>query len=198
MSDYPIYFYAGFWVRFIAFVIDLIMVRAIQHILLDFPLALLKIQGDPTSSTWYFLLGVALFVSYFILVTKWTNGQTIGKMILGLRVVHWNSEELNWTTVLIREGCGRLILKVVPLLYLTLPFTRKKQQFADILCDTSVISERVAFASVDGFLRRKKEQDQVQEKAEEFSEINKKESSDDWIVSSTMTTQDEEIETEIQ
>lgn len=71
---------------------------------------------------------------------------------MGIRVVHIGEEELSWTTVVIREAFGRIILITIPLLYLIIFFTKYKQHFVDLLCDTSVISEKIFRASSDAFV----------------------------------------------
>lgn len=162
---YPVYFYAGFFRRAMAFLIDLLMISALKTLLIDLPLYFWNIPAISMDSIEYFLLEISVWSLYFTLLTKLTKGQTIGKMILGLRVVHIGYRELSWTTVLVREIFGRMILKVVPILYLTAIFNKQKQQFADLLCDTAVISEQMFAASEDGFvLRRKQRYEQTEEK----------------------------------
>ena len=73
-------------------------------------------------------------------MTKFTNGQTVGKMIFGIRVIALNEEELSWQTILVREGFGRYLQKVVLILYGLVIFTPYKQHVVDLLTDTSVIT----------------------------------------------------------
>ncbi|MDO4720303.1 MAG: RDD family protein [Peptostreptococcaceae bacterium] len=153
--EYPSYFYAGFWSRLSAFVIDLLMVGSLVTILINTPLALFSIPAFEWK-IFRRISELAVYLLYFITLTKLTNGQTLGKMILGIRVVHIGRESLSWDTVIIREGCGRLMLKILPFLYLPMFFNRKKQQMADILCDTSVVSEKIKQISSDAFLWKMK------------------------------------------
>ena len=88
------------------------------------------------------LLSLMVYLLYFIILTKWTNGQTIGKMIFGIRVIELNEEKLSWKTVIVREGFGRYIQKTVMALYLLTIFTPYKQHFVDMLTDTSVETDR--------------------------------------------------------
>ena len=88
------------------------------------------------------LLSLMVYLLYFIILTKWTNGQTIGKMIFGIRVIELNEEKLSWKTVIVREGFGRYIQKTVMALYLLTIFTPYKQHFVDMLTDTSVVTDR--------------------------------------------------------
>ncbi|NLP47015.1 MAG: RDD family protein [Epulopiscium sp.] len=146
-NQYPSYFFAGFWMRFFAYIVDFIMVKSIEGIIINPIFAIFKIPKVDSIFSIYSLTQIILFLLYFILMTKWTNGQTIGKMIFGLRVVSFTEEKLSWTTVIIREGFGRFILYKIPILYLILIFTERNQQLADLLTDTSVITENMVKAS---------------------------------------------------
>lgn len=141
-KEYPVYFYAGFWSRLMAFLIDLMMIGALTSMLIRTPLRMLFVSLEDKRVLLH-ILELTVYLSYFILLTKLTGGQTLGKMIVGIRVIHIGREPLSWNTVIIREGFGRIALKVVPLLYLPMLFNQRKQQFIDILCDTSVISEKM-------------------------------------------------------
>lgn len=129
-DDYPNYFYAGFFIRLFAFTIDLIMIGSIQRIGLFF-------LGDGVLRT---ALSLMIYLLYFILMTKFTNGQTVGKMIFGIRVIALDEKELSWQTVLVREGFGRYLQKVVLILYGLVIFTPYKQHVVDLLTDTSVVT----------------------------------------------------------
>lgn len=74
-----------------------------------------------------------------------SNGQTLGKMIFGLRVVSFAQEKLTWSDVFIREFIGRYIQKKIKLFYLVLFLTKKRQTLADVFTETSVISEKSYF-----------------------------------------------------
>lgn len=138
---FPAYFYAGFWIRAFAFIVDIICIGLISSILLD---GLLSFGGLEAGGnlTVYGLLSLAIYLGYFILMTKLTNGQTVGKMIFGIQVVCFKEEKLSWTTVLIREGACRFILKsgFFMLGYLPAAFTPSKQHLGDFLSDTSVVT----------------------------------------------------------
>ena len=139
---YPDYVFAGFWIRFFAYLVDLLVVQALVAILIKPIFALVGINmlgNDPL--TLFGFVQLLIFVGYFILMTKYTNGQTLGKMIFGIRVVCFKEEKLSWQTILIREGVGRYIGKIVAVIYLVAAFQNKKQHPIDMLCDTSVVTE---------------------------------------------------------
>ncbi len=141
-NDFPEYFYAGFWIRLFAFVIDLACISAITNITIG---SVYNIAGmERTSAYWSIYGGVSLliYLSYFIFLTKLNHGQTLGKMIFGIRVISFDEKELSWPTVLVREGACRFILKFPLLLvgYLPVIFSRKKQHIGDFFTNTSVVT----------------------------------------------------------
>lgn len=140
--SYPDYVFAGFWIRLFAYLVDLLIVQALVGILIKpiFALGGISMLGN-NPLTLFGFLQLLILVGYFMLTTKYTNGQTVGKMIFGIRVVCFKEENLSWQTVLIREGVGRYIGKTVAVIYLVAAFQSKKQHPIDLLCDTSVVTE---------------------------------------------------------
>ncbi|MFY9901152.1 MAG: RDD family protein [Trichococcus sp.] len=149
---YPDYVFAGFWIRLFAYLVDLLIVQALVGILIKpiFALGGFSMQGNDFF-TFFGFFQLLIFVGYFILTTKYTNGQTLGKMIFGIRVVCFKEEKLSWQTVLIREGVGRYIGKIVAVVYLVTAFQNKKQHPIDMLCDTSVVTENSIRALQEGY-----------------------------------------------
>ncbi|WP_442893620.1 RDD family protein [Bacillus sp. 2205SS5-2] len=137
--------YAGFWMRFWAYLIDLIVVGSLNRIvvypffrLLDFPL----IKEGMFSGI--ALVTAITFYAYFVLMTKYYQ-QTLGKMVLGLRVKALKEESITWGTVLFREIVGRYLSVTTWILYVVVAFTTKKQGIHDLLADTTVIQERHSY-----------------------------------------------------
>lgn len=141
--DFPKYFYAGFWIRFCSFIVDLWCISAIKNVTIGFVFKLAGWeQGDSFLSP-YRLAGLAVYLAYFILLTKLNHGQTIGKMIFGLKVVCFSEEELSWQTVIIREGFCRFLLQwnfLTYIGYLFAGFSENKQHLGDLFTDTSVVT----------------------------------------------------------
>ncbi|MGX7418804.1 RDD family protein [Carnobacterium gallinarum] len=151
---YPNYFYAGFWLRLFAYLVDLVVIQSIGRMAVNNMFTAFQLPKDTGSFSYYSLAHLGVYLLYFILITKLTNGQTVGKMIFGLRVVCFKEEKLSWGTVIIREGFCRYILSVniagfnlFQGLYLVLLFTPQKQHVGDLLSDTSVVSENLVKAS---------------------------------------------------
>lgn len=139
-SEYPNHFFAGFWIRTFAYIVDLLIIGAIARIL-QVPAALLG-ATEWSLRFWHLTLGFSaiVFPIYFALFTKLCNGQTPGKMIFGLRVVCLIEPALSWKTVFVREVFARYIMKVFLFLYAIAAFTPKKQHLADLLADTTVVT----------------------------------------------------------
>ncbi|MDN6568989.1 MAG: RDD family protein [Tetragenococcus halophilus] len=142
-NDFPNYFFAGFWIRLWAFLIDLLCINAMTTILLDATFTWFDIERSTEFLSAYSLLALLIYLIYFTFLTKLNKGQTIGKMIFGIRVICLTEKNLSWKTVFIRETAARFVLQFHPFLYLgyvpTL-FTRKKQHVGDYFADTSVVT----------------------------------------------------------
>lgn len=134
--------YAGFWLRFWAYLVDLIIIGSINRILI-YPV--LRVLDVPLHEGGIFTIvnicTAVIFYLYFVLMTKFLK-QTLGKMIFGLKVVSFENEKLSWTTILFREWIGRFISASIIILYVLVAFLPKKQGLHDIFADTTVIHDR--------------------------------------------------------
>lgn len=135
-------FFAGFWMRFWAYLLDILVIASINRLIVKpvFRIADISIQGDSLFSP-YTIAGAVIFYLYFILMTKYFHA-TIGKMVFGLKVISLKEEKLSWSTILFREGIGRYISSFLKILYILIAFTPSKQGLHDIFADTTVIHER--------------------------------------------------------
>ncbi|AMX82595.1 hypothetical protein GS3922_02295 [Geobacillus subterraneus] len=134
--------YGGFWLRFWAYLLDVIVVSSINRLvvwplfrLFDWPLA---------RDHWFAPAAVAaaaVFYAYFVLMTK-AFGQTLGKMVFGLKVVDERGVPLTWLTVLFREVIGKFIAKKLLFIgFLFVAFSEKKKGMHDQFADTIVIRD---------------------------------------------------------
>lgn len=163
----PPYFFSGVWIRMFALLLDLICIAALTQVVRTIVGMFITFSTLGTFSV-YGICGLIVYYGYFILLTKYNHGQTIGKMIFGIRVVSLTSSTLDWQTVLLREGCGRFFLSIPILnlfLYAPILFTKRKQQIADLFCDTSVVNLKV----VASFLHQTDESNQVEAAYKEVS-----------------------------
>ncbi|WP_260631282.1 RDD family protein [Bacillus sp. S/N-304-OC-R1] len=133
--------FAGFWMRFWAYLLDLVVIGSIDRMIinplfrvLDIPLTEFNIFA-PIS-----IASAITFYAYFVLMTRYFN-QTLGKMVFGLKVVDLKGQKLTWGTVIFREWIGRFISATILIGYVVVAFLPKKQGLHDIFTDTTVIHE---------------------------------------------------------
>lgn len=131
--------FAGFWMRFWAYLLDLIVIGSIERLIIN---PLFRILEIPLVEFNMFapisIASAIIFYLYFVLMTKYFH-QTLGKMVFGLRVVDLKSEKLTWGTILFREWIGRFISATIVVGYIVVAFLPKKQGLHDLFTDTSVI-----------------------------------------------------------
>lgn len=140
VNQYPADYYAGFWIRFWAFLLDVFLIACIKGFIFK-GLAHFNLPMDNPYIN--FIGGSCIYLSYFVFLTKFNDGQTIGKMIFGIKVVSFTENKLTWSTVLIREGAMRFVFSVNPLFtlgYLVCAFTPNKTHTGDFFAETGVVT----------------------------------------------------------
>ena len=134
-------FYAGFWTRVVAFLIDLIVVYATASLLNTLSFGLLNKQIDFPILGEESLSYVIVIFTYFIAMTYFFS-QTLGKMIMKIKVETNKGDKLSFTDVIYRELVGRLLtIFLANLPYLAIAFTNKKKGLHDYIADTVVVKE---------------------------------------------------------
>ena len=133
---------AGFWIRLCAYTVDTLLIWAVLKLLVVHNL--FRLLGYSDAKLWIFsiesLVAGLLFYLYFVIMTK-ACGQTLGKMIFGLKVVTDSGNPLSWSTVIIREWAGRYLSVKIMLLYLITAVTPQHKAVHDFLADTRVVHE---------------------------------------------------------
>ena len=84
-----------------------------------------------------------IYFGYFIFFEYMMNGQTIGKRILGLRVIQENGEPANFFQILIR-GFLRSSVDMLYVGVFIILFSKKHKRLGDMAAGTIVISENSA------------------------------------------------------
>ena len=145
--------YAGFWIRFVAYFIDGLIVGfasvAVQAILLP-TVGLTRLTGTPgvaNTGAALALVGIAYIVGIALAATYeglfvYKLGATPGKMALGLRVVRPDGGRVS-----LGRAIGRYFAKILSAIILLIGFImagfdREKRGLHDILVDTRVIKRR--------------------------------------------------------
>lgn len=133
------YAYSSFGLRFLAYLIDMMVISAIFSIgKFIFPIdPEAKVLGLELTNVIYTIVSLA----YFTILSLITRGQSLGKIITGIRVVSVGGENLSTSQILIREIAGRYIQNKFVFLYALALVTPKKQSFIDLFTDTSVVKE---------------------------------------------------------
>lgn len=157
------YLRAGFWMRFWAYSVDILATFSLSAAILSI-YYLLTGGVDPSILAFSLsgILSASITFLYFILLTRFF-GQTLGKMLFGLKVVSKTKEELSWTDIIFREFVGRFLhrfLVVTNVLYLIVAFHPEKRGLHDFLGNSVVILEKRKYVKIY------REQDQKQEQME--------------------------------
>lgn len=137
------YYFAGFWMRFWAYLLDLVVIGSINRLLIK---PIFRIADIPLHDSDIFapisIATAITFYLYFVLMTKFFR-QTLGKMVFGLKVINLKGDHLDWSTVFFREFIGKFISKAILFIgFLVIAFSPKKQGLHDIFADTAVVHER--------------------------------------------------------
>jgi uncharacterized RDD family membrane protein YckC len=134
--------YAGFWMRFWAYLLDLLVIGSLNGIVV-YPIfrALGLSLNDANMFAPVSVVTAIIFYVYFVLMTRFF-GQTLGKMVFGLRVISLQDQSLSWGAIIFREWIGRFISGTIIILYVVVGFLPKKQGIHDLFADTTVIHER--------------------------------------------------------
>ncbi|MBN1301602.1 MAG: RDD family protein [Melioribacteraceae bacterium] len=168
-------YYAGFWKRLLAYIIDQILLGIFSFILIvpllfiigfsvadifhndDFNFSsaggIIDFSPDDEIKLFIMLLSV-LFIVFISVIVKWlyyalfeSSGKqaTVGKMLLGLKVADLNNHRIGFG-----RASGRFFGKILSSVilnfgYLMIAFTEKKQGLHDMLAGTVVIDSNRLF-----------------------------------------------------
>ena len=158
--------YAGFWRRFVAYIIDSLIVGFVQQLLILPFLGIIGISfasigawdfddpayfDEPEGFAWivaiigaYFtiiVLSVVLQWLYFSLMESSKYQGTLGKIALNIKVTNYRGERISFL-----KATGRYFSKIISGLifligYIMAGFTEKKQALHDMIAETYVIKK---------------------------------------------------------
>jgi uncharacterized RDD family membrane protein YckC len=142
----------GFWVRFVAYMIDGLVLSAAAVLLIGIFVGIVLVTDeafDIERPGGVLVAGVLLLIAVLIvinwlyeaLMTSSPRGATLGKMALGLRIVRFDGAQLSFGRATARHFVKYMITPLVPLAigYIMAAFTNRKRALHDILADTLVI-----------------------------------------------------------
>ena len=150
--------YAGFWLRFVAALIDGIIIGAVT-----WPVVAILGLGAASSvenmesmdeaqamsmAGSMMAMGFAFQFSFFVIQTLYftlmeSSGKqaTVGKMVLGLKVTDVNGNKLDFVKALIRNVCKLISGFILCIGYIMAGFTEKKQALHDMIASTLVLKK---------------------------------------------------------
>lgn len=138
--------YGGFWRRFVAYIIDAIVLSIVAYPILMFAgLGDVEPGTEPEIGTGFWLAYLAVIVInwlYFALLESSGKQATLGKMALGMVVT-----DLDGNRVSFGKASGRFFGKILSGLilligYIMAAFTERKQALHDMLAGTLVLKGR--------------------------------------------------------
>jgi uncharacterized RDD family membrane protein YckC len=154
--------YAGFWLRFVAAIIDAIILGALQFIAVMPILGLVGIgvasemqDFDPSNQAEAMSMagqimafaGVSQFIFlaiqtlYFALMESSNYQASIGKMVLGLKVTDVNGGKLDFVKAFVRNLSKVISTFILFIGYIMAGFTEKKQALHDMIAGTLVLKK---------------------------------------------------------
>ncbi|MDA0782655.1 MAG: RDD family protein [Rickettsiales bacterium] len=135
--------YAGFWIRFLAVIIDgLILgvamyavqaVTGIQLIVTDYSME----AGQASANTSW--LGTVIQILYMTVTTGSSLQATLGKKILGLRVMRADGSKITYLRAFGRFWATVLSALTLCIGYIMAGFTNQKKALHDMVADTRVV-----------------------------------------------------------
>lgn len=127
--------YAGFWIRAAASILDVIFISPPIYLIFD-----VLLRGN----TNFFITFAELCLSWsYSFILTYLFGQTLGKMIVGIKVMPATNEKISWDECLLREVIGKILSTVLLCAgYILVAFDRHKQSLHDKFGKTYVVWHR--------------------------------------------------------
>jgi uncharacterized RDD family membrane protein YckC len=129
--------YSGFWRRFVAYVIDNILISVVFWLV---ALVLGAIAGDGGVIVAYILGTIGVFV-YFAAMESSTSQATIGKIALGIQVTDLQGNRISFGKALGRNLAKILSALILYIGFIMAAFTAKKQGLHDMIAGTLVVKK---------------------------------------------------------
>ena len=143
---------AGFWIRFVAYIVDTFVLGVGALIVAGIVIALLALSGGDVEDDTTILVGIILGILVMIVVawlyeallTSGPRGATFGKQAVGVRIVRADGAQLSFGRATARYFLKTMITPMVPFAigYLLAAFTTGKRALHDFMADSFVIYRR--------------------------------------------------------
>lgn len=133
--------FIGFWKRVVAYIIDVVIVMVVAFVVSIILRMVMTFSSEEAVGQMAMSVYTIVFFSYFILLESSAKQATVGKGLLGMKVINRDGERLS-----ILNAAGRNIARILSGLifaigYLMVLFTKKRQALHDILAKTYVVAK---------------------------------------------------------
>lgn len=134
--------YAGFWIRWVAVLLDGIIIN-IAYAIIAVPLGVLSFSaagsgGNPLADMVGLLMYPLMWAYYIIMTNKYQA--TLGKMALGLKVITEEGQQATLGKIALRETVGKILSCItLGIGYIMAGFTQKKKALHDMVAGTVVV-----------------------------------------------------------
>jgi len=149
--------YAGFWLRFVAVIIDAIILGIVQMIIIIPLLGVIgftamnakSMSSEETTAAIFAIIGVGVVTNFTLIIMGWLyyalmesyKGATVGKMAMGLKVTDMEGNRINFLRATGRYF-GKIVSGMILLIgYMMAGFTEKKQALHDIMANCLVVKK---------------------------------------------------------
>ncbi len=131
--------YGGFWLRFVAYVIDSVILNIVVFII-SFVVGLgMGPTGGETAQVVASVIGIGLAWLYFAFQESSEAGATLGKRALGLRVLTGDGQRISFGRATGRFFAKFLSAVILLIGYIMAAFTERKRALHDMIADTVVV-----------------------------------------------------------
>ena len=149
--------YAGFWLRFVASLIDGIILWLLQMIITVPLLGIIGISAlkadsfsnEENLAAALAIIGVGMITYMVLIIMGWLyfalmesyKGATVGKMAMGLKVTDMEGNQINFLRATGRYF-GKIVSSMILMIgYIMAGFTEKKQALHDIMANCLVVKK---------------------------------------------------------
>lgn len=135
--------YAGFWIRWVALMVDIIIITPLI-VIAGIVMGIAFFAGGSSVSPeaqqiFGAIVNLSITYLYFSLMTYY-KGATLGKMLVGIKVESDDFQKLSFGAVLMREVVGKFISSIIfSIGYIIAAFTAKKQALHDMIAHSVVV-----------------------------------------------------------
>ena len=130
--------YAGFWIRFVAIMVDS-LILSIPIALTQVIVAVALVSSGVNARGVSFIVYLIITWTYFVLMTYY-NGRTLGKMLVGITIKSDNFGKLSFGKVLLRETVGKFVSQIILFIgFIIVGVTQKKQGLHDMFAHSIVV-----------------------------------------------------------